>query len=201
MKVGRRMHPFVQIFFLNVGVTIDMNDPNVLGRDTGNSSDRGKANAVIASQNNGKGSRRTNVRNGIGNLIKGFFQIGRNGKDIAGIAQGHLFSQINALFVIVGRVQGGNPTNALGTKARPGTVGTSSIKGNADDGGIVIAHEAGVFDVGSLEKGINAGKVGQFSTRKGRNGLVFNATGTGQAHFQIVGDFSIMNCGRNGGFL
>ena len=181
MEIGRGMHSFVQIFLLNIGVPIDVNDTNILGRDTGNPAHGGIPDAVISSQNNGHGSRTGNVSDGVTDLIETLFDIGRNGKDVAGIAERHLFSQINAAFVIVGRVEGTDATNALRTKASTGTVGTSTIKGNPHDGGVVISHQPGIFDVGSLEEGIDPGKVRQFSAAKGRNGLVFDGGGTWQS--------------------
>lgn len=75
----------------------------------------------------------------------------------------HLFAQINALLVVVRRVESRDATNTLRAKASSCTVGTTSIKGNADDGTVVVAHRPGVLDVGGLQKSVDASEVGQLA--------------------------------------
>lgn len=48
MEVGRGMHSFIEIFLLNVGMTIDVDDTNVFGGYGCQSSDGGETNGVIA---------------------------------------------------------------------------------------------------------------------------------------------------------
>ena len=48
-----------------------------------------------------------------------------------------------------------------------------------------------------LEKGVDTGKVGEFATRKGGDGLVFDGTGTGETNLESAFDFSIMFCRGN----
>jgi len=72
MKVRSRVHAFVQVFFLYISVSIDMNNANVLGCNGGKSTNSGKANRMITSKNNWKCSGRCNVRHGVANLVKGF---------------------------------------------------------------------------------------------------------------------------------
>jgi hypothetical protein len=114
------------------------------------------------------------MRHGIGNLIEGFFNIARNGKDIAGVAETHLLSQINSPFVVVGCVECGNAPNPLGTKARSRAISAATVKGNTYDGRVVVAHFSHVFHVLGLHEGIDTGKMGKFAARKGGNGLVLD---------------------------
>ncbi len=48
MEVRRGMHSFIEIFLLNVSMTIDVDDANVFGGYGCQSSDGGETNGVIA---------------------------------------------------------------------------------------------------------------------------------------------------------
>jgi hypothetical protein len=65
MKVGRRVHALVHVFFLNIGMTIDVDDSNILGSATGETSDGWIANGVVSSENNGKGAGAKDMSDGI----------------------------------------------------------------------------------------------------------------------------------------
>ena len=201
VEVGCGVHPFIHILFLDIGVSIDVNDTDILGGDTGNSTDGWESNTVVSTQNDGHGTGTGDVRNGIGDLVKTLFQIGRNSKDISGIAERHLFSKINALFVVVGCVESTDATNSLRTETSAGTIGAASVKWHADDSSIVVSNETGVFDVGSLEEGVDSSKVRQLSSRKSGNGLVFDGTSSRQTDLEMTGNFRVMYSGGDGGFL
>jgi hypothetical protein len=85
----------------------------------------------------------------------------------------HLLTKINTLFVIVGRIQGRNASDALGTKASTRTVGAAPIERNAYDGTIIHADLTSIFDVGSLEERVDTRKMRKFSPGEGRNRLIF----------------------------
>ena len=87
------------------------------------------------------------------------------------------------------------------TKSSSSTVSASSIKWNADDGGIVVSNIADIQLVRSLEEGVDSSKMREFSTRKGWNGLVVNGTGTRKTNLEMVGNLCVMDSGGNGGFL
>jgi hypothetical protein len=59
------VHALIHVFFLNIGMSIDVDDSNILGSATGNTSDGWIANRVVSSKNNGKGASATDVSNGI----------------------------------------------------------------------------------------------------------------------------------------
>ena len=87
MEVGCGMHSFIEIFFLNVGVTIDMDDANVFRRDRCQTSDGGESNGMITSKNDGHGTMGGNVSNSVGDLVKALFDIGGDSEDIANITE------------------------------------------------------------------------------------------------------------------
>mmetsp|Transcript_3591 Transcript_3591/g.6859 ORF Transcript_3591/g.6859 Transcript_3591/m.6859 type:complete len:246 (-) Transcript_3591:197-934(-) len=201
MKVGRGMHAFIEILFLNIRVTVHVNDTNILAGHRRNATHGGETDGMIATQNDRHGSRASNVRHGVADLIKGLFNIGRDGEDVTSITQTHLFAQINASFVIVGRVERRNASNALRTKPGTGTVRATSIKGNSHDGGVVPLDVTDIFDKGCLHERVDTGKMRKLSSGKGRDGLVINTTGTGETHFQTASRLCIRLGRWDFGFL
>ena len=72
------------------------------------------------------------------NLVKGFFDIGGDGKDIARVTKGHLLAQIDTDFVVVRRIERRDFAHALRTEAGAGAVGGPAVKGDAQHGRIIV---------------------------------------------------------------
>lgn len=81
------MHAFVEILLLNVGMTVDMNDANILTSDGRKTTDGRESNGMVAAKNNGHSALRSNVGHGIGYLIETLLNIGRNSEDVANVAE------------------------------------------------------------------------------------------------------------------
>ena len=102
-------------------------------------------------------------------LVEALFEIGRDGEDVAGVAERHLLAQVDAELVVVGRVERRDAADALRPEARAGAVGGAGIEGDADHRGVVFADVADVLDVGRLEEGVDAGEMRQLAAREGRD--------------------------------
>ena len=109
------------------------------------------------------------VRDAAGDLVEALFQIGRDGEDVAGVAERHLLAQVDAELVIVGRVERRDAADALRPEAGAGPVGGAGIEGNADDRRVVFADVADVLDIGRLQEGVDAGEMRQLAAREGRD--------------------------------
>jgi len=119
-----------------------------------------------------------------GDLIEAFFKVRRDGEDVAGIAERHLFPEIDAHLVIVGRIERRDSSNSLGAEAGAGAVGGAAVEGDADDGGIILADILDVLDIGRLQEGVDAGEVGELAAGKGGDRFVGDAVGAGEAHVE-----------------
>ena len=109
------------------------------------------------------------MRDAARDLVEALLEIGRDGEDVAGVAQRHLLAQIDAELVIVGRVERRDAADALRPEARAGAVGGAAVERDADDRGVVLADVADVLDIGRLEEGVDAGEVRQLAAREGRD--------------------------------
>lgn len=87
MKVGSSMHAFVEILLLNVSMTVDMNDADVLASDGRQTSDRRESNGMVSAKNNWHGALRSNVGHSIGYLVETFFNVCRNSENVANVAK------------------------------------------------------------------------------------------------------------------
>ena len=107
-----------------------------------------------------------------------------NGEHVAGVAQRHLFAQVDAELVIIGRVERRDAADALRPKARAGPIGGAGIERNAEHGGVIFRHVAHVLDIRRLEERVDAGEMRQLAARKRRDRLVGQAVGAGQPHVE-----------------
>ena len=71
-----------------------------------------------------------------GDLIKGFFDIRRDREHITCITQGHLFSQIDCHFVVIGCVKRRDFPQSLWAEPRACAVGRAALQRDAKDCGI-----------------------------------------------------------------
>jgi hypothetical protein len=93
------------VIFLIVRVTVDVNDSNFFPSHRYQPSHYKKNDQRISSKDDQKGSSGCHMGHGvIADLIKAFLQIGRDSKDISGIAKGRGLAPINAFPIVVGRV-------------------------------------------------------------------------------------------------
>lgn len=177
---------------LDVCMTVNMNNSDILCGGRGNAADRRKSNGVIATQNDGHGTSRRYMRQRIADLIKTLFQVCRYRKYIPDIAQGHLFAQVNSFLIVVGCVERGDTTDPLRTEASTTAIRTATVKGNSHHSSIKLANLVDIFQVGGFKERVDTGKVGEFSTRKSRNCLVFNGTGSRETNFKTSLDFFVV---------
>ena len=112
-----------------------------------------------------------------------------------------MFSQIDSLFVIVGRVECRYASDPLGSESSPRAVGAAPIKGDPNHGGVVISDEIDVLQVGGLEEGVDSSKVREFAARECGNGLVVDAGCSRKAEGKAAGDFGLGVGCRDCGFL
>jgi hypothetical protein len=76
------------------------------------------------------------------------------GEDVTEVAHRHLLAQIDPDFEIIGRVEGGNPANALWPKASTGPKRGAAVEGYAENCRIVLADITNILDIGRLEEGL-----------------------------------------------
>mmetsp|Transcript_15444 Transcript_15444/g.50774 ORF Transcript_15444/g.50774 Transcript_15444/m.50774 type:complete len:277 (-) Transcript_15444:471-1301(-) len=86
----RRVHPLVQVLLLDVGVPIHVDDANLLRRARRDAPYRGEPDRVVPAQNQGEGARARHVRHRVADLVEALLEVGRNRKDVAGVAKRHL---------------------------------------------------------------------------------------------------------------
>jgi len=103
----------------------------------------------------------------------------------------HLLAQVDALFVIVRRVQRRDAPDALGAEPRPGAVGAPPVERHPHNGHVVFPDEAGILDVRRLEEGVDPGEVRKLPPRERRDRLVVDGRRAGQAVDQGLGDLAI----------
>ena len=104
MKVGSSMHAFVEILLLNVGMTVDMNDPDVLASDGRQTSDGRESNGMVSAKNNWHSTLRSNVGHSIGYLVETLFNVCRNSENVANVAKSLLWvMEIMELLQMKGR--------------------------------------------------------------------------------------------------
>ena len=96
-------------------------------------------------------------------LVEALFQIGRDGEHIAGIAQRHLFAQIDAELVVIGGIERRDAANALRPEPRAGPVSGAGIERDTDHRRVEFTDVAYILHIRRLEKGIDAGKMRQFA--------------------------------------
>ncbi len=101
------MHPFIQVGFLGVDVAIEMDDAHLfIAQVAADAAHGGKADRMVAAENDREGTAGKNMGDALGNLIEALLVVGGNGEDIAHIAKANLFAQIDAHLIVVGRVEG-----------------------------------------------------------------------------------------------
>ena len=113
----------------------------------------------------------------LGDLIEALLVVGRDGEDVADIAERDLLPQIDTHLVVVGGVERRDPADALGSEAGAGSVGGAGIVGHTHDRHVVLAHPVHILQVGGLHEGVDAREVGQFTAREGGDVAVNDALG------------------------
>lgn len=105
---------------------------------------------MVAAENNRESTGTKHMGDPFRNLIKGFFVIGRNRKDIPHITKGNLLPQINAHLKVVGGIESRDPPNPLGAKASAGAIGGARVVGDAKDGHVIFTNLADIFEIRGL---------------------------------------------------
>ena len=123
-------------------------------------------------------------RDAAGDLVEALLEIGRDGEDVAGVAERHLLAQVDAELVVVGRVERRDAADALRPEAGAGPVGGAAVERDADDRRVILADVADVLDIGRLQEGVDAGEMRQLAAREGRDRLVGQRVRAGQAHVE-----------------
>src|SRR5437879_10212706 len=108
----------------------------------------------------------------LGDLVEALFEIGRDGEDVTGIAQRHLFAQVDTELVIVRRVERRDAADALRAEAGSGPVGGAAVERNAHDSCVISADIADILDIGRLQESVYARKMRQLAARECRDRLV-----------------------------
>ena len=172
---GRGVHALVEVLFLDVDVAVEMDDADALRGHVGDAAHAGKADRMVAAQHDRQRAGRGDVADALGDLVEALFEIGRDGEDVAGVAQRHLLAQVDAELVIVGRVERRDAADALRPEAGSGPVGGAAVERDAHDGRVIFADVADILDIGRLEEGVDAGEMRQLAAREGRDRLVDDA--------------------------
>jgi hypothetical protein len=120
MEPGRRVHPLVKVLFLDVGVAVEMHDPDLLRGALGDAAHAGKADGMVAADHHRQRAARKTRGHRAADLVEALFEIGGNGEHVARVAQRHLFAQIDGHLVIVGRVKRADLAHACGPNLVPG---------------------------------------------------------------------------------
>ncbi len=175
MKPGSRVHALIEIGLLRIYMPIEMNNaelPSV--HMLRNAPDRRKAERMVSAEYHGKCATRIDMRHAFTDLIEGLLDIAGNGKYVADIADRHGFPQIHAKLKAVGAVQRRNLANALRSEPSTGAIGRSTIERGSQNGDIILAALTDIFDIGSLDKGVDPGEMRKFAAAKGGNAAIFD---------------------------
>jgi hypothetical protein len=121
------------------------------------------------------------MSNTLTDLIERLFDVGRNRKHVAEIAHGNRLPQIHAEFETIGAIESRDFANALRAKSRAGSIRCAAIEWRSENGHVVLTALPHVFNVGSFDKRVNPGEVGEFSPTECRNPAVRNGSGSRQA--------------------
>lgn len=105
---------------------------------------------MVAAEHHGKGPTGVDVRDALADLIERLFNVAGDGKHIAEIAHGNGFAQIHAKLEAVGSIESRDLTNTLRAKPRTGPIGCAAIEWRSENGHVILAAFADVFDVGAL---------------------------------------------------
>ena len=117
-------------------------------------------------------------------------------EDVAEVGDGDRLAQVDAELEAVRPVERGDLADALRPEAGAGAVGRAAVERRAEHGDVVLAAAAHVLDVRRLEEGVDAGEVRQLAAAEGRDALVDDRVGAGQAELQAAGDLLLPLRGR-----
>lgn len=137
---------------------VDVNDADIAVDVRSDPADIGEAEAVIASADDREDARRIDVRYGLGDLIESLFDVARNDKDVAGIAEVQLLVDVNAAIEPVTVIESGDPPNGLGPKPGAWSISGRRIERRADECGFVLTNLADVLALGDFHESIDAGE-------------------------------------------
>ncbi len=111
-------------------------------------------------------------------------------EDIADVAHLQRLAQIHAQLEVVGGVERRNPPDSLRTEARAGAIGGADIERHAQESHVVVADFAHVFQIGRLQKRIDAGPMRQLAALEATDlGFVFDGIDALQAELFAAADF------------
>ena len=191
------MHAFVEIGLLCIHMPIEVNDAELASiQILGDSPHGRKAKGMVSAKHDGQRATGIDVRDPLADLIERLFDVAGNGKHVAEIAHGNGFPKIHAEFEAIGSIQCRNFANALWAESCAGPIGCAAIERRSENGHIVLAAFAYVFDVRRFDKGVDPGEVGEFSPAERGNPLSLMESAPGRPNSSPTGDFFFPLCGR-----
>ena len=184
MEPRRRVHPLIQVFFLNIGVAVEVDDADFLGRDFRDTAHTGKADGVVAADHDREAAGGGHMAHRPRDLVKGFLKVRGDREHVARIAERHLFAQVDADFVVVGRVKRRDFAHALRAEPGAGAIGRAAVERDTKDGRVVMRDLQHVLGIGRFQERIDARVMWQLAPREGGDRLVLDAVGPREAHAQ-----------------
>ena len=154
----RRVHALIHILFLDVDMAVDVDDADIAVDMWSDAADIGEAEAMVAAADDGKYTRRVDMRDGLGDLVEGLLDIAGNDEDVAGVAKIELLIDVDAAVEPIAVIERRDAPHRLRAKAGAGAVGGGGIERRADEGRLEVADLADVLAIGRLHEGVDAGE-------------------------------------------
>ena len=161
-----------------------MDDADALGCALRDPAHAGKSDRVIAAQHDGQRPGRGHVCDAARDLIEALFQIRRNGKHVASVAQCHLLAQVDAKFIVIRGIQRRYPPDSLRPEPGARPIGRPRIKWDANHRRVVPRHVPHILDIRRLQERVDASEMRQFAARKGGDGAIGQALRPRQPHVE-----------------
>jgi hypothetical protein len=152
------MHPLIHILFLDIDVSVDVNDADIAINVGGDAADIRKAQTVVAAAYDGKYARRIDMRHRFGHLIEGLLDIAGYNENVSGIAEIELLEEVHPSVEPVSVVESRNAAYRLGAETRSRPVRGGRVERSADEGSLVVADLSDVLAVGRLHESVDPGE-------------------------------------------
>ena len=148
----RGVHPLVEVGFLRVDVSVEVDDADVAVHVRRQSADRREADGVIAAEHDGHHALLHDVRHRLADLVERLLQIAGNREHVADVDHVQLLAQIDTHLVVVGAKEVGGAANSL--RAEPGArpVGGSGVERDAEERHLGVVDLVDVLDERTLQE-------------------------------------------------
>jgi hypothetical protein len=181
------MHALVEVRFLGVHVSIEVDDPEVSTTQVLSDGAGGrKTDRVVASEDHGEGTTGEDVGHTLADLIEGFLDVAGDGEDVAQVANRDRLPQVHAQLEAVGPVEGRDLPDPLWPKPGAGPIGRPSVEWGPQDSNVVLTAPSHVLHVRCLQEGVDAREVGELASAERRDAAVDDRICAGQSRLETA---------------